>query len=88
MNITRKIKSETQDPRDFKEAKDAFSHTEGSWLLRNAVYMASKSLLITIIPLMAFLISLRVLFIVLRSLLNLTISCERQMANDVINPFG
>ena len=31
MKATRNVRSATQDPRDFKEAKDSFSHMEGSW---------------------------------------------------------
>lgn len=40
----------------------------GSWLFRNAVYIASKSLDITIIPLIAFFRSFRLLSILPNSL--------------------
>ena len=39
-----------------------------TWLLRKAVYMESRSLLITIMPLMAFLMSRRLLLMVFSNL--------------------
>jgi hypothetical protein len=68
MNSTLYTRSFTHDPSVLSEAKETFSHILGSWLLRNEVYMESKSELITINPLMAFLMSLRDEFIFLINL--------------------
>mmetsp|Transcript_8238 Transcript_8238/g.18043 ORF Transcript_8238/g.18043 Transcript_8238/m.18043 type:complete len:270 (-) Transcript_8238:2436-3245(-) len=88
MKATRNSRSATHEPSVFREAKEVRSQMEGSWLLRKAVYMASRSELITIMPLMAFLMLDRELRRVFSRRLNLTISWARQMASEVSRPLG
>ena len=50
IKATLKTKSLIQEPSVLSDAKESFSQMEGSWLLRKAVYILSKSALITIMP--------------------------------------
>ena len=82
------MRSLTQLPSVFREANDTDSHTPGTWLLRNDVYMESRSADITMKPLIARLMSAKVLRMRFSSRLNLTISCTRQIARLFSSPLS
>lgn len=87
MNATLSIRSLNQDVNGLSDGYATLSQFLGTYPFYMLIYIESSSSLITINPLIAFFNSINELLITVNNLLNLCISYNNTVLNELINPY-